>query len=142
MGGHPGEECLRARLNELRQGKVLSRLERLQSESGQCDWVPGNAERSEYLPHQHIAIADEGHHELLVSRTVPAQRIGGLVDRNRERCRRSVVEWVSQRYRRLGPGQSVGRQRQRAEERGGETQGVDRRAGVVQKARERQLERP
>ena len=79
--------------------------------------MDGWAWRTEELPGQHVGVADDRLHQPAVGRAVSAQPGRGHVNRAIEHSRRTIIERVGERNRRMLVGEPVVAQGQGAEKR-------------------------
>ena len=142
MGGEPAEERPRAVAREPPPGEHGRGEQRARREPRRRAQVPRAAERREQQVAQIVGDPDEGLEQAPVRGSVLAEAGRGLRDGALEHSRRSVVERMCERRRRVDPLQAVLLERQRAQERRADRPRVDRRADVVAEARQRQLGRP
>lgn len=114
------------------------RAQAAQAESQQCQRVAWRSQRPEQGLFEHTPGGHQRCHELPIRRGILPKRLACHLYRALEEGCRSVVERVGQRYRRVNPFHPVLVQREAAEEGGHDRQGMNRRAHIVDKARQRE----
>ncbi len=139
MRGVAGEQRTGALTREGRAREPRRRAKRLQTEAAHVHWVPRHLRAGKRSFDQLVGRCDERAQQTAPCLAVGAEAGRGVLERALEHDRRAVVERVREGRRRLDPLDPVLDERHGAEERRRDPERVDRRAGVVVEARERQL---
>ncbi len=140
--GQPREDAARPLAAKREPGEHRRRRRGPRTETGQRDQVRGEVQRAEQVLEQRLRVGDERREQPPPPGVVVAETGRGSFRRALEQDRGPVVERVRERRGRLDPLDAVLRERQRAKERRRDPERVDRRADVVDEARQRQLGRP
>ena len=137
MCRRPGEERASRFRHETRLGEAPSRAKRGKTETCKREWVTREVDdRPEQFVLELVPTADQGLQEIEVRVAVPSELRCRVLERTPHERGRPVVQRMSDRDRRLD---QIDFELERAEERGGEENRMDRGADVVPKAGKRQL---
>ena len=139
VGAAPGQQRAGALALEARAGKGLRGADRAEAEAGQQQRMARRAQGREQLAEERLRLAHERFEQPAVGIPVGAEPGRGRRHRPLQHHGRAVVERVRERRPGVDRLEAVLGQRQPAQERRGERQRVDGRAGVVDEARQRQL---
>ena len=127
VGGQPGEERGAGLRPQSGAGDARCRADGGETEASQGDRVPGDRQRRQQVVDERRSDRRERRHEAAPRRTVGAEPVGRDVDGPVQHGR-VAGQRVGEGHIRVDPPQPVGLERQGAQRRGGDGEGVDRRS--------------